>query len=94
MSSVLITGFPGFLAKNIIKELRQQKVFSTIYVLVLPAQLVKADEVIQEISKDNFNDQKVVIVEGDITLPNAGINRDHRTAKRRSEICVAFSSSL
>jgi thioester reductase-like protein len=73
MSSVLITGFPGFLAKNIICELRRQKIFSTIYVLVLPAQIVKAEDMVQEISKDSFIDQKVVIVEGDITLPNAGM---------------------
>ena len=73
MSTALITGFPGFLAKNIIQELRKQTVFTTIYVLVLPDQLEKAKEMIQEIYRDGFLNQRIVIVEGDITIRNAGI---------------------
>ncbi|TQR20189.1 SDR family oxidoreductase [Psychrobacillus vulpis] len=73
MTTALITGFPGFLAKNIMKELRQQKVFSTTYVLVLPTQIEKAKVMIKEIYEDGLSNQQIVIVEGDITLPNAGI---------------------
>lgn len=74
MKNALMTGFPGFLSKNIIKELRQQKAYTTIYVLVLPSQLKKAEEVIAEIYADGLDDQRIVVIEGDITLPNAGLD--------------------
>ena len=76
MSLALITGFPGFLAKNIIKELRQQQVYSKIYVLVLPSQIGLAEKMITEIYQDQHHSQSIEIVEGDITLPEAGIDQD------------------
>ncbi|WP_342600469.1 SDR family oxidoreductase [Psychrobacillus sp. FSL H8-0483] len=76
MSIALISGFPGFLAKNIIKELRQQMVLSSVYVIVLPYQLDRAKEMIQEIYEDGLEDQRIVIVEGDITKTNAGIEKE------------------
>ncbi|WP_313891522.1 SDR family oxidoreductase [Psychrobacillus sp.] len=76
MTSALITGFPGFLAKNIVKELRLQQVFSTIYVLVLPYQVDKAKEMIEEIYTDGKVEQQILIIEGDITIPNANINNE------------------
>lgn len=76
MSSALITGFPGFLAKNIIQELRQQRTYSKIYVLVLPSQTGLAENMIAEIYQDQLLSQSIEIVEGDITLPDAGIHLD------------------
>ena len=73
LASALITGFPGFLAKNIIKELKQQKVYTKIYVLVLPLQTGLAEKMIAEIYQDQH--QSIEIVEGDITLPDAGIDK-------------------
>ncbi|QUG40898.1 SDR family oxidoreductase [Psychrobacillus sp. INOP01] len=73
MSIALMTGFPGFLAKNIIKELRQQKAYSKIYVLVLPSQTGLAEKMIEEIYQDQLHTPLIEIVEGDITLPEAGI---------------------
>ena len=72
MGNMLFTGFPGFLASNLIKELRQQDAVSKIYVLVLPSQLQKAKEVIEEIGRDG-KDIPIIPIEGDITLPNAGL---------------------
>ncbi|WP_277586388.1 SDR family oxidoreductase [Psychrobacillus antarcticus] len=76
MSSALITGFPGFLARNITKELRQQHAYSKIYVLVLPSQIGLAENMIAEIYQDQLHVQTIEIVEGDITLPDAGIHPD------------------
>ncbi|MEI4769720.1 SDR family oxidoreductase [Psychrobacillus sp. FJAT-51614] len=76
MTSVLITGFPGFLAKNIIKELRLKKIFTNIYVLVLPVQVDKAKAMIEDIYKDGITNNQLIIVEGDITEPNAGIKKE------------------
>ena len=76
MSSALITGFPGFLARNIMKELRQQHAYSKIYVLVLPSQITLAENMIAEIYQDQLHSQTIEIVEGDITLPDAGIHPD------------------
>lgn len=76
LSSALITGFPGFLAKNIIKELRKQQAYSKIYVLVLPSQVGLAESMIAEIYQDHLHTQSIEIVEGDITLPVAGIHHD------------------
>lgn len=85
MKKALITGFPGFLAKNIMKELRQQQVFSTIYVLVLPYQIEKAEEMIKTIYEDGLSNQQIIIVEGDITLLNAGIE-DEVLKQLQSEV--------
>lgn len=76
MAKALITGFPGFLAKNIIKELHKQKVYTKIYVLVLPSQKGVAESMIEEIYQGQLNTSFIEIVEGDITGPNAGIHQD------------------
>ncbi len=83
MAIGLFTGFPGFLASNIIKELRLQKKLSKIYVLVLPSELTKAKEVIAEIGKDN-QDIPIIPIEGDITLPNVGLTEE--TINRLQEV--------
>ena len=85
LSTALITGFPGFLAKNIIKELRTQQAYSKIYVLVLPSQIELAESMIAEIYQDQLHTQCIEIVEGDITLPVAGIHHD-KLEKLRDEV--------
>ena len=76
MTKALITGFTGFLAKNIIKELHEQQVYTKIYVLVLPSQKGVAESMIGEIYQDQLYTSFIEIVEGDITVPNAGIHQD------------------
>lgn len=76
MSNALITGFPGFLSKNIIKELRHQNRYSAIYVLVLPNLVQKAEQVISEIYEDGITNQSIIVVKGDITLSNAGLDNE------------------
>ena len=83
MTNALITGFPGFLSKNIILSLRQQQIYKKIYVLVLPHLKDKADEMIHIIYKDGLVEQQIVIVEGDITLPNAGLNEEMQELLKR-----------
>ena len=85
MSIALMTGFPGFLTKNIIKELRQQQAYSKIYVLVLPSQTQLAEKMIEEISQDQLSTPSIEIVEGDITLSDAGI-QENFLEKLRNEV--------
>jgi len=85
MSIAFMTGFPGFLVKNIIKELRKQQAYSKIYVLVLPSQIGMAENMIAEIYQDQLDFPNIEIVEGDITLPDAGIHQEI-LGKLRSEV--------
>ena len=72
MSSALITGFPGFLAKNIIKELRKQQAYSKIYVLVLPSQTAIAEKMIEELKTLDYltSNAESIISKGNITCPD------------------------
>ena len=83
-----ITGFPGFISRQIIVELIQQKKVGTIYAVVLPTQLVIAREVVKELVKDSPN-VNIVIVEGDITLPNMGM-ADETLQQVRDEVTVVW----
>ena len=60
-----ITGFPGFISRQIIVELIQQKKVEIIYAVVLPTQLKIAKEVAKELVRDSPN-VNIVIIEGDI----------------------------
>lgn len=72
MQTPLLTGFPGFISRQIIQELVKQKKVKTIYAVVLPSQMTLGNEIAKEIMNEN-SDIDIRLVEGDITLPNLGI---------------------
>ncbi|HSO57503.1 MAG TPA: SDR family oxidoreductase [Paenisporosarcina sp.] len=83
-----ITGFPGFISRQIIVELIQQKKVETIYAVVLPTQLAIAKEVAKDLVKDSPN-VNILIVEGDITLPNMGMS-DETLQQVREQVTVVW----
>ncbi|AST91414.1 MULTISPECIES: SDR family oxidoreductase [Sutcliffiella] len=64
MGVYLFTGFPGFLAKQLVRELAKKEKEAKIYLLVLPSQLEKANE---ELSLLQYHHIQFEIIEGDIT---------------------------
>jgi len=71
--TILITGFPGFLAGQLIRQLRQQG--AAIHALVLPAMRQAAEQQAAEISRqDGLPD--LALVEGDITAPDLGLTAE------------------
>lgn len=70
-----ITGFPGFISRQIVVELIQQKKVETIYAVVLPSQMKIAKEVAWELVKDSQN-VNIHVIEGDITLPSMGMSEE------------------
>lgn len=72
MQIPLFTGFPGFIARQIMQELIDQNKVETIYALVLSSQMKLAIEISQEIMKDSPN-VLIKLVEGDITYPGLDI---------------------
>jgi len=66
------TGFPGFISSQLIREIFRKNQAQEIVVIVLAGELVKAN-----IEKDSiiaeFPNCLIRIVEGDITLPNLGL---------------------
>ena len=70
-----ITGFPGFISRQIIGELIQQEKVENIYAVVLPAQFKMANEVAKELVKDSQS-VNIHLIEGDITLPNLGMSEE------------------
>lgn len=66
------TGFPGFISSQLIREIFRKNQAQEVVVIVLAGELVKAN-----IEKDSiiaeFPNCLIRIVEGDITLPNLGL---------------------
>lgn len=66
------TGFPGFISSQLIREIFRKNQAQEVVVIVLAGELVKAN-----IEKDSiiaeFPNGLIRIVEGDITLPNLGL---------------------
>jgi thioester reductase-like protein len=83
-----ITGFPGFISRQIIVELIQQKKVDTIYAVVLPSQLKLAEEVKKELLRDTQN-VNILLVEGDITLPNMGMSQES-LQKIREQVTIVW----
>ena len=76
------TGFPGFIATELIKGLIAEGNAEKFYALVLPEQTnlrrVKAALIMEEMETD----VSLEIVSGDITKPNLGMNEHTITALR------------
>ncbi|QBP41641.1 SDR family oxidoreductase [Paenisporosarcina antarctica] len=73
MQTPLFTGFPGFIARQIMQELINQKKVNSIYAVVLPSQMKLGKEIVKKSMNVPF-DVEIRLIEGDITLPNLGIS--------------------
>ncbi|TKD68833.1 SDR family oxidoreductase [Pseudalkalibacillus hwajinpoensis] len=73
MSIYFITGFPGFLAVHLVKELRKQNPSAFYYLLVQEGQLEKA-----QLVKEDLQLLNAQLVEGDITMRGLGIDPVNR----------------
>ncbi len=73
MTVHLFTGFPGFIARHLIRQLFQDEVTKQIYAIVLLDEMEKARKEAKEIEK-NFPACRIELLEGDITLPNLGLD--------------------
>lgn len=72
MGSHFFTGFPGFVATEMIQQLFKQGITKEVYAVVLPEELAGAKAVVQLIERQ-FEGCQIVLFEGDITLPNLDI---------------------
>lgn len=72
MGGHFFTGFPGFVATEIIEHLFEQGVTKEVYAVVLQSELARAKSEVQRIEQQ-FEDCQIVLFEGDITLPDLDI---------------------
>ena len=68
----LITGFPGFIASQLVRQLFQDGVTQQFYAVVLASEMSKAQQEKEKIEAQ-YSGCHIVLIEGDITLPNLGI---------------------
>ncbi|MEG0260657.1 MAG: SDR family oxidoreductase [Lysinibacillus sp.] len=68
------TGFPGFITSQLIRELFNKKISEEVVVVVLAGELSKANNE-RQIILNEFPTCSIQIVEGDITLPNLGLEQ-------------------
>lgn len=70
----LFTGFPGFIATQLIKELIRKGQLEKLYALVQESELAHATSNAEAIMKELDVDIPIEIIQGDITLENLGMN--------------------
>jgi nucleoside-diphosphate-sugar epimerase len=68
MSVHFFTGFPGLVAIEMIQQLFKQGITKEVYAVVLQRELDDAKAIVQLIQQQ-FKDCKIVLFEGDLTLP-------------------------
>ena len=73
MSTHFFTGFPGFIATELIKGLIKKEKLTRLYAVVQESQLERATNQAEAIMKEFSVDIPFEIIVGDITLPNLGI---------------------
>ncbi|RPJ96255.1 3-beta hydroxysteroid dehydrogenase [Rummeliibacillus sp. TYF005] len=73
MTTAFFTGFPGFIASRIIREAFENYNYDRVYTIVLATQLEKAQQEKKSILS-KFPDKEIVIIEGDITLPQLDLS--------------------
>ncbi|MEK4424225.1 SDR family oxidoreductase [Solibacillus sp. FSL K6-1523] len=66
------TGFPGFVATELIQQLFKEGITKQVYAVVLSSELAKAKTKGAFIERQ-YEGCKIVLFEGDITLPNLGL---------------------
>ena len=69
----LITGFPGFIASQLVRQLFGDGVTKQFFAVVLATEMTKAQHEAEQIITQ-FPGCKIELIEGDITLPNLGID--------------------
>jgi nucleoside-diphosphate-sugar epimerase len=86
--SIFLTGFPGFIAERLVERLAEPGV--QFFLLVEPHFVDKAMEAIEQISESTGTPlENFAVVEGDITKPDLGMDRDD-AADIRFEATDAF----
>jgi thioester reductase-like protein len=73
MQVPLFTGFPGFIAQQIMNELIEQRKVKQMYALVLPSQMDLAKKIAESMMVADSN-LTINLIEGDITKPNLNLN--------------------
>ena len=73
MSTHFFTGFPGFIATELIKGLIKKEKLTRLYAVVQESQLERATNQAKAIMKEFSVDIPFEIIVGDITLPNLGM---------------------
>lgn len=73
MQVPLFTGFPGFIAQQIINELIEQRKVKELYALVLPSQMKHAQNLVDSMMSQQ-KELTIHLVEGDITKPHLNID--------------------
>ncbi|WP_227395710.1 SDR family oxidoreductase [Jeotgalibacillus aurantiacus] len=68
-----VTGFPGFLSEQLLKEWISGSGSKSIYLLVMPSMQKQASERLEELKKINESESVFHIVQGDITKPELGM---------------------
>lgn len=76
MNIHFFTGFPGFIASQLIRSVFQKKLTNHVVVVVLQTELKKALHESANILND-YPSCEIEIIEGDITLPNLDIELDN-----------------
>lgn len=66
------TGFPGFVATELIQQLFKEGITKQVYAVVLPSDLAKAKSK-GALIEGQYEGCQIVLFEGDITLPNLGL---------------------
>lgn len=71
----LMTGFPGFIAQALVKELTHKKPAARFTFLVHSSMMVLAKKILDGSESENI--RKSTLIESDITLPNLGLHGEH-----------------
>ena len=75
MGSHFITGFPGFVATEMVHALFKQQQTNEIFAVVLSSNLARAKVIVQEIEQQ-YEGCQIVLFEGDITLPHLDLQEE------------------
>ncbi|MGE7624831.1 SDR family oxidoreductase [Viridibacillus sp. NPDC096237] len=75
MATGFFTGFPGFIASQIIRTAFKHEKYDKVYTFVLITEKQRAEAEAELILKD-YPDKEITIIVGDITFPNLDINDD------------------
>ncbi|MCP3029254.1 SDR family oxidoreductase [Halobacillus sp. A5] len=78
MPNYMLTGFPGYLATNLIKEISNQgKPIDQLYLLYHPSVKDTAEYELDSLLKEGFlKENHVQLIQGDITLPHLGLTSE------------------